>query len=225
MQQLDLPDVRGAPDAGEQVVVRADDAGRAHQLAEQRGLDAGEGDAFVADEGEALADAQAQRAGLEDVALRHGGADPAEGVRDAGGEHPGLDRLVDVVVGAGLQQHRLALGVAVGGEHDDGHGEAAPAPALEQFGARAVGERDVEQDEVRRGLLDLPLGFDGIAGQPHGVAGPFEDAANQDADARVVVHDEDGVALRLAAGVGCHAVNRTTFWASSQPFMPGPLRR
>ena len=85
-----------------------------------------------------VADLEALRLGL--VAATQPGA-------DAGDQLLRLERLDDVVVGAGLEADHDVDRVGAGGEHDDRHAGLGPDPAAHLHAVEAR-EHDVEQDEV-----------------------------------------------------------------------------
>src|SRR4051812_35845941 len=101
----------------------------------------------------------------------HGGA--AQDGPDAGGHLAGAERLDDVVVGAELEpDHAVGL-LAAGGQHDDRHLGLPPDLAADVV-ARAVGEHEVEQDEVGADGRRLLESGGGGAGRPADETPPRE---------------------------------------------------
>ena len=115
--------------------------------------------------------------------------------RPLGDQHQavGLERLLDVVVGAALDRRNRGLDVAVAGNHD--HRQIGVF-ALDRVEERqpvhaAPLQPDVEEDERRPALGDLGEGHVGIAGGARAVALVGEDAGHDLPDVGFVVDDED----------------------------------
>ena len=77
---------------------------------------------------------------------------------DAGDELLGLERLDDVVVGAGLEPDDDVDGVALGGEHHDRHAGLG-ADLLAHVDAVAAGQHQVEQHDVGPVVAERPEGL------------------------------------------------------------------
>ena len=105
----------------------------------------------------------------------------------------GLERLLDVVVGAALDGGDGGLDVAVTG--DDHHRQVRvrlldDVEHLESVEAAAL-QPDVENDELRPALLDGLQGLVGIARQARAVPVVLQDAGDHLADVRFIVDDQD----------------------------------
>ena len=109
----------------------------------------------------------------------------------------GLERLLDVVVGAALDGGDRGLDVAVAGDDDDRQVGVRLLDDVEHLQAveAAALQPDVEDDELRPALLDRLQGLVGIARQPRAVTVVLQDAGDHLADVGLVVDDQD---------VGCH---------------------
>lgn len=121
-------------------------------------------------------------------------------VRDEDVNGVGFD---EVVVGSEVKAGDFLGGVGLwGGDEDgDGVGCGRGAKFSEQGGTRAIGEREVEDDQVRRrdkGLLET---FLGIAGEGDGEAAFGEDAAEGGGEMGFGFDDED-VGLSRPEGWG-----------------------
>ena len=149
---------------------------------------------------------------------------------DAGDELLTPERLGDVVVAAGAQPaHALQLGAA-GGE-DEHRNVAEIADALERLPAVELGHRDVEDDEIGAMGMEGTQPGPAVAGHRDLVSGPHEQNADQLADVRLVVDDENR--RRPSALAGGHTplsafrgrnVNRGNYASaaasSRRPLMP-----
>ena len=109
----------------------------------------------------------------------------------------GLERLLDVVVGAALDGGDGGLDVAVAGDDHDGQigiGALDDGEHLEPVEPAAL-QPDVEDDELRPALLDDAKRLVAVARQARAVAFVLEDAGHELADVGLVVDDQD---------VSCH---------------------
>ncbi len=83
----------------------------------------------------------------------------------------------------------------VAGDHDGGRGDVAALHVFQQIDAAAVGEADVEDEDVGAAeigeLLELADGAEGV----HGVALALEDHAEGAADVFFVVNDQDAFVI------------------------------
>ena len=100
-----------------------------------------------------------------------------------------LEGLDDVVVRAHLQTGDLVLGLALGGEHDDGHFHglaqlAADLPAVHH------GQHDIEQHKVGLDLLGHLDGLAAVGRVRHLEAILLQVQAQQFRDVDIVLHDE-----------------------------------
>ena len=105
-----------------------------------------------------------------------------------------MERLDQVVVGAGAQAADLLLDLALGGEHDDRDvaGGALLGPDLgRDLVAVELGQHDVEQDQV--GRLGAPQAepLRAVGRDDDVVALLLEGVLQESLDVRVVVDDED----------------------------------
>ena len=99
------------------------------------------------------------------------------------------ERLHDVVVGAGPETAHLVDLATPRGEQDHRH-VAQVAQALERLEAVELGHREIEDDDVRRILVEDPKRQPAVLGCFDGVASPSEELLEQQTDVVVVVHDE-----------------------------------
>ena len=120
----------------------------------------------------------------------------------------GLERLLDVVVGAALDGGDGGLDVAVAGDDDDRQIGVRLLDDVEHLEAvePAALQPDVEDDELRPALLDGLQRLVGIARQPRAVTVVLQDAGDHLADVGLVVDDQDvRCHLSLLRLVGDHA--------------------
>ena len=109
-----------------------------------------------------------------------------------------VERLDEIVVGAGAQATDLLLHLTLGGEHDDGHvpRRAFLGPDLgRHLVAVELGQHHVEEDQRRVLLAPEPEPFGPVRRDHDVVALLLEGVLEQSLDVRVVVDDED---------LGCH---------------------
>jgi hypothetical protein len=78
---------------------------------------------------------------------------------DAGQQHAQLERLGDVVVGAGIQaEDRIGFGIGAG-QHDDRRGDAIASQNTANFAPIHVRQSDIQQDQVvALGLAEIDRG-------------------------------------------------------------------
>ncbi len=117
----------------------------------------------------------------------------AEQGADAGEQHGPIHRLLEELVRAGLEptQARFALGLPRD-EDDRDIGRRRPRPQVrEDVDPVEVGHDDVEQDEIRRALLDRQERFTPGGSLRHLVAEGREIGFEQSQVPRLVVHEQD----------------------------------
>ena len=105
-----------------------------------------------------------------------------------------MERLDEVVVGAGAQAADLLLDLALGGEHDDRDvaGAALLGPDLgRDLVAVELGQHDVEQDQVGRLGAPQAESLRAIGRDDDVVALLLERVLQESLDVRVVIDDED----------------------------------
>lgn len=83
---------------------------------------------------------------------------PAQPGPYPGHELLGLERLDHIIVGAGLQAHHHVDGVALRGEHDDGH-PGLGTDLTAYVDAVPPGEHEVEENQIRLGLTESSEGL------------------------------------------------------------------
>ena len=144
-----IAEVVVAPDPVEQDVAAQDLAGVAGELDEEVELGPGERRCRGRRASPSGRRGRSRRAEAERVGVAGLAARPADRGPDAGDELRDLERLLDVVVGAGLEPDDDVDRVGARGEHDDrdGRGPADGAADLEAVEAR---QHHVEQDQVER---------------------------------------------------------------------------
>ena len=72
---------------------------------------------------------------------------------DAGEQHPELEWLDDIIVGAGIEsEDRIRVAVR-GGQHDDRRPHIGPAKETAYVPPVHIGEADIEQDQVEMARL------------------------------------------------------------------------
>src|SRR4051794_28308391 len=200
-EPVDVPDLVDEP------LPCDDGAGAAHEQREQVELLAGRLDRRAGPchgpRGRVEADvADLDRRVLVGCRGRGGGrGGAAQHGADAGRDLAGAERLDDVVVGAELEpDHAVGL-LAAGGQHDDRHLRLAPDLAADVV-ARAVGEHEVEQDEVGADGRRLLESGGGGAGDLEMEALAREGLGEGLRDGRLVLDQED----RPPAGCHVHIV-------------------
>ena len=105
-----------------------------------------------------------------------------------------VERLDEVVVGAGLETADLLLHLALGGEHDDRDvgGLALLGPDLRRdLVPVELGQRDVEEDEVRRLGAPQAESLGAVGRDDDLVPLLLERVLQESLDVLVVVDDED----------------------------------
>ena len=105
----------------------------------------------------------------------------------------GLERLLDVIVGAALDSGHRRLDVAVARDDDDrqiGIASLHVGQHLEAVEAAAL-QPDIENDEMRAALLDRAQRLVAVAGEPRTVTFVLEYAGHEIADVGLVIDDED----------------------------------
>src|SRR4051812_3965919 len=126
------------------------------------------------------------------------GREPGEKALDAGQQLSRVERLDEVVVGAGTQAADLLLHLLLGGQHDDRHVArvAFLGPDLRgDLVAVELRQHDVEKDQIRRLRAPEPESLGTIRRHDHVVTLLLERVLQESLDVRVVVDDED---------LGCH---------------------
>jgi hypothetical protein len=115
--------------------------------------------------------------------------------RALGDQHEpvGLERLLDIVVGAALDRRDGGLDIAVARDDDDGEIRMGLADAVEHLEPvePAALQPDVENDERGAPLLDGRKGLLAVLGDARPMTFVFEDAGDQIANVGFVVDDEN----------------------------------
>ena len=111
----------------------------------------------------------------------------------AGDELLEAERLGDVVVAADREALDLLLGGVARGQEHDRHVVPVGAQPLHDREAVAVGEHDVEHDEVGAERLGRPQGVGAGAGDLDVEAFVAQGGRDEIGDVRLVVDDEDSV--------------------------------
>ena len=127
---------------------------------------------------------------LAHLALQLGGLQRAQRHQQ---QPVGLERLLDVVVGAALDGGDGGLDVAVARDDDHrqvGVGLLDDVEHLQAVEAAAL-QPDIEDDELRAALLDGLEGLIGIARQTRAVTVVLQEAGDHLADVGLVVDDQD----------------------------------
>jgi hypothetical protein len=105
-----------------------------------------------------------------------------------------VERLDEVVVGAGAKATDLLLHLALRGEHDDRDVAGVAlflADLRRDLVAVELGQHDVEQDQGRRLLSPQPEALGAVRGGDDVVALLLEGVLQQALDVGIVVDDED----------------------------------
>ena len=110
---------------------------------------------------------------------------------DAGQQFVEAERLGDVVVGAVVERLHLGGLVAAAGQHDDRDRGAGGADALDRLQAIDVGQAEIQHDQVGAAAAGVVDGGMAVAGLGHHVALRGQASAQEPADRRLVVDDED----------------------------------
>ena len=118
------------------------------------------------------------------------GGDTGEDALDAEHELARLEGLGEVIVGAALEALDALLGLAHGREHEDGHLALEPE-CLGEVEAALPGHHHVEHDEIEGEALEPRPGLRGIGRDRDAEAAFGQVAAQQLAQALVVVDDQD----------------------------------
>ncbi len=148
---------------------------------------------------------------MADAVVGQARADTPEHGADAGhqlGHGEGLD---DVVVGAGVQAADAVSLFAPGGEHDDRQvaGLIARAQAPADLHARHLGQHPVQQDQVRRLLVDHHQRQVPVAGDADAIAFLVEIVLEQGGQGILVLDHKN---------IGRHAASPSRFWRRASPF-------
>jgi hypothetical protein len=184
-----------------------------------------------------LADEGAHRRRGPDQAVvprrgRRGGAArrpraPGRGVGDRADERVALDRLDQVVVGAGPHRRHHRVDLIVGGEHDDRQVAVALVQLADQLAAVDVGQAQVEAQDVGFGRGQGPPRARAVAAHPHRIPGALEDRRDQGRHPAVVLDQDDRAAGGVDASRGCHPSSLCPrpgpgHWARADPTVPRP---
>ena len=191
-----------APDVLEQALAGDDQPLVAHQVLEQLELAVGELDLALAALHLARVRVELSRSPTtsEAAAARRPApqqrADPREQLL-------ALERLRQVVVGAGVEAADAVLGLGASGQHQDRH-VALRAQAAADLDAVEAGQAEVEHDEVRDEAGGDVERLDAVGRGAHLVALVAQRAAQDVGDLLVVLDDEDAAAAgrrsRLSIG-------------------------
>ena len=158
---------------------------------------------------------------LAHLALQLRGFERAQGHED---EAIGLERLLDVVVGAALDGGDGGLDVAVAGDDDHGQIGIGALDDGEHFEAvePAALQPDVENDELRPSLLDDAQRLVAVARQARAVTFVLEDAGHELANVGLVVDDQDVCCHLSLLRLSCRSMIRA---AGSMPPALGRIRQ
>ena len=111
---------------------------------------------------------------------------------DARDELSWIARARDDIVGAKLEERELGRHIRFGREHEHRHVSYGRqlADASARFGASAVLQREVEDDDIRRDLLDPAHGISFAARFVDGEARAREMAPQRSGDLRIVLDEQ-----------------------------------
>ena len=197
------------PDAVHQVLAGDDLAGVADELGEQVELLAGELELLVVEGGPAGGEVDVEAAD-GDRLLRRGRLGGLHAAQDGAhaGDHLGpAERLDDVVVGAELEPDD-AVGLGPAGGEDDDRDAAAGADRAADVAAVAVGQVEVEQDQVGLELLLQLQRAGGRGGDVRLEPLALERLGERGGDRLLVLDEQDPGAI---AHAGQHRGVRTGF--------------
>lgn len=181
------------PDGVEDFVAADGGIGVIEEVAEDGGLAWGEGGGVAVDggfeAGELDGGAADGDAVIAAVALDVAGA--FEAVFEAEDEFLEVERFDDVVLGAEFEALDAGLGVAEGGEEDEGGAWVGLADDFGEVEAGAIGEADIEEGEVEGAEGDFVAGFADGFGPGDGVAVAAEAFGEGGADVGFVLDHEE----------------------------------
>src|ERR1700704_2684142 len=132
----------------DQFTARNDTAGVVHEIGKQAIFVRGQLDRIAVDGDPAGAGIEAHAAAIE-LALGVAGRTTQQGA-DARQDFLEMERLRDIVVGAGVETLDLIAPTVARGQDQDRHGPSGPAPRLEHRDAIHFGQADIEDDRVIR---------------------------------------------------------------------------
>src|SRR3954464_7379559 len=130
----------------DQLAARHHAAGMVHEIREQTIFVRGELDRVAVDADAAGAGVEAHAAAIE-LALGVAGRTTQQGA-DAREDLLEMERLRDIVVGAGVEALDLVAPAIACGQDENRHGPAGPTPGLEHRDAVHLGQADIEDDRV-----------------------------------------------------------------------------
>ena len=130
------------------------------------------------------------------VFLLFGGGAAQHGL-DAGRDLLGVKRLDDVVVGAQFQAQHLVVGLALGGEHDDG-GVVLGAELAADLPAVHDRHHNVQQHKIRVQLVELCQRCAAVVDHRHVVALLDQIQSKQLADIFIVINDQNFLICHLS---------------------------
>src|SRR3954453_6760005 len=179
-----------APDPVEQRVAAQHLAGMARQLRQEVELRTGQCDVLAVSGDGASGEVDDDGPEMEPGGFVRTASGTAESCPDAGDELWHLERLLDVIVGAGFEPDDDVDGVGAGRQHHDrnGRGPADLAADLEAVDAR---EHDVEEHEVGGFRSESGEGFGPVAGGRDGEPGVAQADGRDLADRGVVFDEQD----------------------------------
>ena len=127
------------------------------------------------------------------------GAAPGQGA-DAGAQFVEVDRLDQIVVGAGIEAGNLVAGGVAGGQDQDRHGLAAPARRVQHIHAGEARQAEIKHHQIESFALQREVGGMAIAHPVDGKAGLAQADGQAVAKLGVVFDKQDAHGSILSAG-------------------------
>jgi len=149
---------------------------------------------------------------------------PTHQVRQAGEEHPGAERLGDIVIRAEFESVQLVVLAVLGREHDHRNVVTVGSQVLEDAIAGQPWEHDVEDDDVVTSGLREAESTHTVVREVDGVPRAAQSLAEQPGQPDLVLDDENPPAHTRGRGVARRGAGRCHGAHGGAGVVDGPVR-